>query len=301
MEPMPRDSTEDLLPSDSPHPSNGTESGPFRQRQEAAESYGYCSRQNPAQAPGWHSPQRAVPTGPKEGRQLARRRRLPPTPAGRSTVFTFQCLAGYDSSDDLPMPGTYHQYPHPRPSAHHQVYESYGNSAHSWASPRPPRSKRGCLLYAPLILVQSEGSWRDRRARLSGLEPGQWYGGDDADLGRPYRERTSATLRVPGPLGHAPSEKQGSADSLVEAVLISEGLELCARDPSFVALAKQELADACDLTVEEMEIAACDLLGQGGRGTLLARDVGAPCSDEESVRGAAEDELLDEITCSGAY
>lgn len=43
-------------------------------------------------------------------------------------------------------------------------------------------------------------------------------------------------------------------------VLISEGLGHFAQDPSFIEVTKAELADACDMTIEEMEHAANNIL-----------------------------------------
>lgn len=72
-------------------------------------------------------------------------------------------------------------------------------------------------------------------------------------------------------------------------VLISEGLGLFARDPRFVALAKQEIADACRLTLDEMDSAASDLLAQGTSSLY---------SDEESILSRFdEEELGDEMAC----
>uniref|UniRef100_A0A3P8PQX0 Voltage-dependent L-type calcium channel subunit alpha n=1 Tax=Astatotilapia calliptera TaxID=8154 RepID=A0A3P8PQX0_ASTCA len=118
----------------------------------------------------------------------------------------------------------------------------------------------------------------------------------------PYRAYT--TLRVPSHLGAPFTEKRGSADSLVEAVLISEGLGLYARDPKFVAFAKREIADACHMTVDEMESAASDLLGSGSHSFLsnAASDQAALYSDEEPIRtGHDEDELADEMTCVTSF
>ncbi|KAI4900248.1 hypothetical protein NFI96_007841 [Prochilodus magdalenae] len=86
----------------------------------------------------------------------------------------------------------------------------------------------------------------------------------------------SATCKETGMLSHS------SAGSLVEAVLISEGLGCYAHDPSFIAVAKQELADACEMTMEEMENAADNILNANGppspNGNLLpymhCRDAG---------------------------
>lgn len=60
---------------------------------------------------------------------------------------------------------------------------------------------------------------------------------------------------------------------MIPQVLISEGLGQFAQDPKFIEVTTQELADACDLTIEEMENAADDILSGGARqspnGTLL--------------------------------
>uniref|UniRef100_A0A669QL27 Voltage-dependent L-type calcium channel subunit alpha n=1 Tax=Phasianus colchicus TaxID=9054 RepID=A0A669QL27_PHACC len=103
------------------------------------------------------------------------------------------------------------------------------------------------------------------------------------------------SLRLREPLG------RGSADSLVEAVLISEGLGLFARDPKFVAVAKREIADACEMTMDEMESAAADLLTRRHRGPPPPHSTAAAVySDEETLRAApGEEELADEMVCVG--
>lgn len=94
------------------------------------------------------------------------------------------------------------------------------------------------------------------------------------------------SLTVPSLLGKDNSSLcHGSAGSLVEAVsrihqkmpkrvisnrtvfhllllqvLISEGLGEFAQDPSFIEVTKAELADACEMTIEEMEQAANNIL-----------------------------------------
>uniref|UniRef100_A0A8D3D4N4 Voltage-dependent L-type calcium channel subunit alpha n=1 Tax=Scophthalmus maximus TaxID=52904 RepID=A0A8D3D4N4_SCOMX len=195
--------------------------------------------------------------GYSEGRRTTRRRLLPATPtgerishyppfelvrmfrcppSGRKPSFNIQCLRRQGSSDDLPIPGTYHPTSPPR------------------RTPPPP----------------------------------------------PYRAYT--TLRVPSQLGAQFTEKRGSADSLVEAVLISEGLGLYARDPKFVAFAKREIADACHMTVDEMESAASDLLGSHSFLSNTSSDPAALYSDEEPMRtGRDEDELADEMTCVTSF
>uniref|UniRef100_A0AAR2JVC1 Voltage-dependent L-type calcium channel subunit alpha n=1 Tax=Pygocentrus nattereri TaxID=42514 RepID=A0AAR2JVC1_PYGNA len=94
--------------------------------------------------------------------------------------------------------------------------------------------------------------------------------------------------------------------SALPQVLISEGLGLYAKDPKFVAFAKREIADACHMTIDEMESAASDLLSRGstgssGGGFLNHTDLGPLYSDEEPVRGRDEDELADEMTCVTSF
>ncbi|XP_034027338.1 LOW QUALITY PROTEIN: voltage-dependent L-type calcium channel subunit alpha-1D-like [Thalassophryne amazonica] len=250
-----------------------------------------------------------------EGKRT-RRRLLPATPTGRKPSFNIQCLRRQGSSDDLPMPGTYHPTSPPRRNrAQQQLFGNYGShhmsdhSSASWANPCP---RRGRLLYAPLILVEEEASPPWGGAGGEGNKGGAgtgvsvtsaaprpaWYSGPSGTAAPPpYRAYT--TLRVPSQL----SEKRGSADSLVEAVLISEGLGLYARDPKFVAFAKREIADACHMTVDEMESAASDLLGSGSHGFLSnAADPAALYSDEEPIRTShEEEELADEMACVSSF
>uniref|UniRef100_A0A8C5SZE5 Voltage-dependent L-type calcium channel subunit alpha n=1 Tax=Laticauda laticaudata TaxID=8630 RepID=A0A8C5SZE5_LATLA len=182
--------------------------------------------------------------------------------AGRKPAFSIQCLQRQDSCNDIPIPGTYHQ----KYSSWHSGSRTSTSSLQSWATP----PKRGRLLYAPLILVEEE--------RMPG-----------------YTELTCHTygsLKVPSPLRHSSGGRSGSADSLVEAVLISEGLGEYAQDPNFVAFTKQEIADACHMTLDEMESAATD---------LLSRNLGLVYSDEESFRSREEEDLADEMICITTY
>lgn len=71
-----------------------------------------------------------------------------------------------------------------------------------------------------------------------------------------------------------------------------------------MAFAKREIADACHMTVDEMESAASDLLGTGSPGFLgnVTADPAALYSDEEPIRaGRDEDELADEMTCVTSF
>lgn len=74
-------------------------------------------------------------------------------------------------------------------------------------------------------------------------------------------------------------------------VLISEGLAQFAQDPKFIEVTTQELADACELTIEEMESAADNILSANSKpspnGKLLpfvnCRDPGQDCMGEEAA------------------
>uniref|UniRef100_A0A8C1P3F3 Voltage-dependent L-type calcium channel subunit alpha n=1 Tax=Cyprinus carpio TaxID=7962 RepID=A0A8C1P3F3_CYPCA len=229
--------------------------------------------------------------------------------SGRKASFNIQCLRRQGSSDDLPIPGTYHQNSPPC-RARSQVisYDSRRSSARSstgstasWANTGP---QRGRLLYAPLILVEEEGASAYGVPASVRHSSSGWYSGPSTGGGgQPYRAYTS--LRVPTQLSPHYSEKRGSADSLVEAVLISEGLGLYAKDPKFVAFAKREIADACHMTIDEMESAASDLLSRGGsgesQGFLNHTDMGPIYSDEEPIRSHEEEELADEMTCVTSF
>lgn len=69
-----------------------------------------------------------------------------------------------------------------------------------------------------------------------------------------------------------------------------------------MAFAKREIADACHMTVDEMESAANDLLGSSSHGFLGNADPAALYSDEEPIRtGRDEDELADEMTCVTSF
>lgn len=102
---------------------------------------------------------------------------------------------------------------------------------------------------------------------------------------------------------HPPPQPNPTATSPFDPpqVLISEGLGLFARDPKFVAVAKREIADACEMTMDEMESAAADLLTRRHHGPPPPHSAAAAVySDEETLRAApGEEELADEMVCVG--
>ncbi|XP_048355524.1 voltage-dependent L-type calcium channel subunit alpha-1C isoform X3 [Sphaerodactylus townsendi] len=105
------------------------------------------------------------------------------------------------------------------------------------------------------------------------------------------RKARPVSLTVPSQTRECVRPFHGSANSLVEAVLISEGLVQFAQDPKFIEVTTQELADACDLTIEEMENAADNILNGNSKpspnGNLLpfvnCRDSGQDCVGEEEA------------------
>ncbi|XP_076022201.1 voltage-dependent L-type calcium channel subunit alpha-1D isoform X2 [Genypterus blacodes] len=228
------------------------------------------------------------------GMQFVRRRLLPAVPAGRKPSFNFQCLKP-QTSVDLPIPGignppTARSRLHTQQSLDSRPSSVYSMSSASWTNataagttPGPgmtgPQGRRGKLIYTPMVLVDeatgtSQPLWSDGSASLpAGSRPG-WY---------PRQTRTFTSVRMP-PASQSFINK-GSADSLVESILISEGLGMYARDPKFVTFAKREIAEACHMTVDEMEGAATD---------LIARGTG------QSV-GRFEEDLADEMNCVISY
>ncbi|KAK6308232.1 hypothetical protein J4Q44_G00215030 [Coregonus suidteri] len=242
-----------------------------------------------------------------------RRRVLPPTPAGRKPPsFNIQCLRAQHSVGDIPIPGTYESNSPPcrsrltldsrRNSVSSTSSASWANNGGGPAGSMPgagvsaassAAAKRGRLLYAPLMLVDEAGGtqqlWGDRTQTTSSLpavatRPSGWYPGAPT-LPMPTPQNRSYTNgRVPSQISQRLIEK-GSANSLVESILISEGLGLYARDPKFVNFAKREIADACNMTIDEMENAATD---------LLTRSTGQPI-------GRFEEELADEMNCVISY
>uniref|UniRef100_A0A4W5NIP5 Voltage-dependent L-type calcium channel subunit alpha n=1 Tax=Hucho hucho TaxID=62062 RepID=A0A4W5NIP5_9TELE len=94
----------------------------------------------------------------------------------------------------------------------------------------------------------------------------------------------------------------------VQSVLISEGLGKYAKDPKFVAATKHEIADACEMTIDEMESAASNLLngsmgnGAGATDTVTAtslrdRNLEDYSDEEPDTCGKYEEDLTDEMMC----
>ncbi|XP_056660135.1 voltage-dependent L-type calcium channel subunit alpha-1D isoform X5 [Monodelphis domestica] len=257
-----------------------------------------------------------------ESKRSPRRRLLPPTPTShRRSSFNFECLRRQSSQDELPLsPSFHHRAALPLHLMQQQIMAVAGldsskaqkyspsHSTRSWATPpaTPPYRDR-TPYYTPLIQVERSDSLDQMNGSLPSLHRSSWYT-DDPEIS--YRTFTPASLTIPSDFRHKHSDKQRSADSLVEAVLISEGLGRYARDPKFVSATKHEIADACDMTIDEMESAASNLLnGNVSSGTngdvcpILSRreddfpDFGPGYSDEEAEAGRYEEDLADEMIC----
>ncbi|XP_034028881.1 voltage-dependent L-type calcium channel subunit alpha-1D [Thalassophryne amazonica] len=227
------------------------------------------------------------------GMQFVRRRLLPAIPKGRKPAFNFHSLKSQNLVENLPIPGNYYsntsptrsrlQIQHSLDSRHSSVSSmsssSWANTAAPGTTPIagiiPPTGSRGKLIYTPMILVDeatgtSQPLWSNSSASLPMGSRSGWY---------PGQTRTYSSVRIP-PV-HPSFINRSSADSLVESILISEGLGVYARDPKFVNFAKREIAEACNMSLDEMESAATDLIPLGAsRPAMLF-----------------EEDLADEIKC----
>ncbi|KAB0366684.1 hypothetical protein FD754_010840, partial [Muntiacus muntjak] len=275
---------------------------------------------------GYHHPQSFSedddsPVG-YDSRRSPRRRLLPPTPTShRRSSFNFECLRRQSSQEEVPpSPAFPPRTALPLHLMQQQIMAVAGldsskaqkyspsHSTRSWATPPATPSYRDWTpCYTPLIQVERPEAPDQVNGSLPSLHRSSWYT-DEPSVS--YRTFTPASLTVPSSFHNKNSDKQRSADSLVEAVLISEGLGRYARDPKFVSATKHEIADACDLTIDEMESAASNLLNgnvhpraNGDVGPVSLRqdyelqDFGPGYSDEEPDPGRDEEDLADEMIC----
>uniref|UniRef100_A0A4W6EWW9 Voltage-dependent L-type calcium channel subunit alpha n=1 Tax=Lates calcarifer TaxID=8187 RepID=A0A4W6EWW9_LATCA len=256
----------------------------------------------------------------RDSRRSPKRRLLPATPQGhRRPSFNFECLRRQSSQDELPHQRT----ALPLHLMQHQVMAVAGldssrahrlsptRSTRSWATPpATPASKDQSPYYTPLIRVDHPHRGSAASSQVS-VRKSSWYTDDPEFSQRTY---SPVHLQVPPEYHNQYHQKRGSATSLVEAVLISEGLGRYAKDPKFVAATKHEIADACEMTIDEMESAASHLLNggmaPGVNGVnvfpLLTprdyelQDTAASYSDEEpetEPRAPYEEDLADEMIC----
>ncbi|XP_053174293.1 voltage-dependent L-type calcium channel subunit alpha-1D isoform X1 [Scomber japonicus] len=258
----------------------------------------------------------------QDGRRSPRRWFLPSPQASNRPTFSFECLRRRSSQDEAP----------PSPSCtalplhlvQQQVMAVAGldasrihrlsptRSLRSWATPPASPIPHDCSpCYTPLIQVD----WRSPGSVSSipgAVKRSLWY--TDSQDGDPSRSHSPSRLQLPAESCTHFLQKRGSANSLVEAVLISEGLGKYAKDPKFVSATKHEIADACEMTIDEMESAASNLLngsmGNSNTGatetvtsdplvTAHTRDRSIrDYSDEEPyVAVKSEEDLTDEMIC----
>uniref|UniRef100_UPI00398EFFF3 voltage-dependent L-type calcium channel subunit alpha-1C n=1 Tax=Pristiophorus japonicus TaxID=55135 RepID=UPI00398EFFF3 len=171
--------------------------------------------------------------------------------------------------------------------------------------PATPCSRRRLQQRIPTLFLDGIESYEKLNSSLPSVNCSSWY--SDNSNGNIKKARP-VSLTVPYPFREKGTECHGSAGSLVEAVLISEGLGRYAQDPKFVEATAHEIADACDMTFEEMENAADNLLNGNTKaspnGNLLPfvncrdyqqQDIVQDCTEEEQDCGKSEEEFADEM------
>ncbi|XP_053776840.1 voltage-dependent L-type calcium channel subunit alpha-1C isoform X5 [Desmodus rotundus] len=256
----------------------------------------------------------------RDTRQSPKRGFLRSASLGRRASFHLECLKrqknqGGDISQKTVLP---------LHLVHHQALAVAGLSPLLQRSHSPTTFPRPCAtppatpgsrgwLPQPIPTLRLEGTESSEKLNSSfpSIHCGSWSGepmpcGENSSTTRRARP---VSLTVPSQAGAWGRQFHGSASSLVEAVLISEGLGQFAQDPKFIEVTTQELADACDMTIEEMESAADNILSGGTQqspnGTLLpfvnCRDRGqdraggeedGPCGPSQECR-KSEEELQD--------
>uniref|UniRef100_A0A3Q4G193 Voltage-dependent L-type calcium channel subunit alpha n=1 Tax=Neolamprologus brichardi TaxID=32507 RepID=A0A3Q4G193_NEOBR len=249
----------------------------------------------------------------QDSRASPRKWFLPSPQASNRPTFNFECLRRRNSEDGAPSSPSCTALPLHLMQQHvmavagldaskiHRL--SPTRSMRSWATPpASPVSRDFSPSYTPLIQV----------SLLSSVKRSSWY--TDSQDGPPSQSHSPSRLHLPTECCSHCLQKRGSANSLVEAVLISEGLGKYAKDPKFVSATKHEIADACEMTIDEMESAASNLLngtmgnGNTGRKESVGSDSHASAnirdhsirdySDEEPyVAVKCEEDLTDEMIC----
>uniref|UniRef100_A0A8C7X9Z8 Voltage-dependent L-type calcium channel subunit alpha n=1 Tax=Oryzias sinensis TaxID=183150 RepID=A0A8C7X9Z8_9TELE len=194
---------------------------------------------------GWQSPRRVF---------------LCPTSLGRRSSFHLECLRRQPRAEVSQKTSA------PLHLVHHQALAVAGLSPQLRRSHSPTLFSRLCSTPPASPAGKSNSPQKIPSLRLEGSNSHEKLNtslpsvscGVSASSQRAPRP---VSLTVPSLLGKdSTSLSHGSAGSLVEAVLISEGLGHFAQDPSFIEATKVELADACDMTIEEMEQAANNIL-----------------------------------------
>ncbi|KAK7895355.1 hypothetical protein WMY93_020680 [Mugilogobius chulae] len=215
---------------------------------------------------------------PSGGRQSPRRVFLCPTSLGRRSSFHLECLRRQSKPDVSQKTAV------PLHLVHHQALAVAGLSPLLRRSHSPTLFSRLCSTppasptahgseasyqRVPSLRLEGTSSHEKLNTSLPSVNCGPWYNDSNGNSRTPTPSTSGASGRAPRPVSltvpsllgkDSCSLSHGSAGSLVEAVLISEGLGQFAQDPSFIEATKAELADACDMTIEEMEHAANNIL-----------------------------------------
>ncbi|XP_078232450.1 voltage-dependent L-type calcium channel subunit alpha-1C isoform X2 [Pogona vitticeps] len=184
---------------------------------------------------------------------------------------------------------------------HHQALAVAGLSPHLQRSHSPLRYSRSCATPPTTLCTQDWPQQPIKTLQLDGEESNEKLNNSfpsvycsslysDSTSARRTQKARPVSLTVPSQTRVCGRQFHGSANSLVEAVLISEGLIQFAQDPKFIETTTQELADACDLTIEEMENAADNILNGNSKpspnGNLLpfvnCRDPGQDCMGDQA-------------------
>ncbi|XP_051757898.1 voltage-dependent L-type calcium channel subunit alpha-1D isoform X9 [Ctenopharyngodon idella] len=228
----------------------------------------------------------------QQPQRSSKRLLLSPAQSSHKPAFHFECLRKQSSQDEIPL------HPAGLPPQH-QVKTATGQES-SRARLSPTRSIRSWVTppatpppYTPLIQTAPSAS------STPGLvHRGFW----NSQQGSDWSARAPSLLKVPPRLSGHHLQQRSSAHSLVEAVMISGGLGKYAKDPKFVTVTKQEIADACEMTIDEMESAASNLLnvtlghGPEAEETGLCQSNIRDYSDEETDSSSRrEEDLTDEM------
>uniref|UniRef100_A0AAY5E7A2 Voltage-dependent L-type calcium channel subunit alpha n=1 Tax=Electrophorus electricus TaxID=8005 RepID=A0AAY5E7A2_ELEEL len=205
----------------------------------------------------------------QEPKPWPNRRLLPLTPqTTRRPSFNFECLRRRSSQDELPLPACFH----PHTALPLQLMQHQVMAVAGLDSSR-----------APLSSSRSIHSWVTPPATPP-----------------PFTPLIQVDCQY---LQH-----RGSAHIFLSSVLISEGLGKYAKDPKFVAATKHEIADACEMTIDEMESAASNLLngsltdGAGSDSTdtplsSVDRNLHDYSDEEAEPSSRYEEDLTDEMIC----
>ncbi|XP_032652261.2 voltage-dependent L-type calcium channel subunit alpha-1C isoform X16 [Chelonoidis abingdonii] len=239
-------------------------------------------------------------------RQSPKRGFLRSSSLGRRASFHLECLKrqknqGVDVSQKTVLP---------LHLVHHQALAVAGLSpllqrSHSPTTfsprlcatpPAGPCSRGWPQKTVPTLRLDGVESSEKLNSSFPSIHCSSWYS-DSTSCSSPRRARP-VSLTVPSQTGGNSRQFHGSAGSLVEAVLISEGLMQFAQDPKFIEVTTQELADACDMTIEEMENAADNILNgnskQSPNGNLLPF---VNCSDPGQDSAGEEEEEVQNLDC----